>query len=203
MTKIEFLDELRVRLAGLTTDEREAALNFYEELFEERGSDKESELLHELGSPEEIAEKVIDGLSGNFVPDVVSKRAPKKPPLWLWILAIIVAFPAIITVFATTGSVLITIIAVFFGVLFALVAAVVALFISSLALVYIGITTLAISAIQALLYFGGAFITMGLTLLLFTPAILFTSGVIKWGSKLIRNLVNQLTGRRPLNEKAS
>lgn len=203
MTKKEFLEELRIRLAGLTTEERDAALVFYEELFEEKGPDKEAELLRELGSPAQVAENILEGISGNFVPNVVSRRVPKKPPLWLWALAILVAFPAVITVFATTGSVLITIIAVFFGVLFALVAAVVALAIISVILFYIGITTFALSTAQALLAIGGACITIGLAFLLFTPALLFTTGVLKWGTRLIKTFVNKLTRKEPLNEKTS
>lgn len=55
MTKAEFLQELERELAGVNAQEREEALKFYREFFEEAGEAREDEVLRELGSPHRIA----------------------------------------------------------------------------------------------------------------------------------------------------
>lgn len=55
MTKAEFLQELERELAGVSAQEREEALKFYREFFEEAGEEREEEVLRELGSPHRIA----------------------------------------------------------------------------------------------------------------------------------------------------
>ena len=55
MTKAEFLQELERELAGVNAQEREEALKFYREFFEEAGEAREEEVLRELGSPHRIA----------------------------------------------------------------------------------------------------------------------------------------------------
>lgn len=55
MTKAEFLQELERELAGVSAQEREEALKFYREFFEEAGEAREEEVLRELGSPHRIA----------------------------------------------------------------------------------------------------------------------------------------------------
>lgn len=59
MNKSEFLRELTAALAGLPVEERQAALKYYEEYFEEAGTEHEPEILAELGSPEQVAKSIL------------------------------------------------------------------------------------------------------------------------------------------------
>jgi len=59
MTKNDFLAELEKRLKPLDESERQDALNFYREYFEEAGPEKEGEVIKELGSPAFVAAQVI------------------------------------------------------------------------------------------------------------------------------------------------
>ena len=49
MTRYEYLDELNTHLMSLSAEERENAVKFYEEYFEDAGPDKEQEVIEELG----------------------------------------------------------------------------------------------------------------------------------------------------------
>ncbi len=61
MTKFTFLEELRQRLAVLSEEERADALQFYTEYFEDAGPENEQAVLRELGSPEEVAARILSG----------------------------------------------------------------------------------------------------------------------------------------------
>lgn len=64
MNKENFLKELEFLLSDVSQEEREEALQYYEDFFEEAGADGEKELLERLGSPEKVAAEIKGGLSG-------------------------------------------------------------------------------------------------------------------------------------------
>ena len=57
MDKYDFIKRLDNALSPLSETERESALRYYKELFED--AENESELIEHLGSPEKIAENII------------------------------------------------------------------------------------------------------------------------------------------------
>lgn len=58
MDKYDFIKQLEAELAGLSEEERNSAVSYYKELFEDAGNDKVQELIENLGSPQEIAENI-------------------------------------------------------------------------------------------------------------------------------------------------
>ena len=60
MTKEQFMTELESRLQDISYDERQAALRYYEEYFEEAGEDEES--MGQLESPEDIAKAIKEDI---------------------------------------------------------------------------------------------------------------------------------------------
>lgn len=61
MTRNEYIDELTRRLAALPEPERRDAVAYYEEYFDAAGPEKEQETIRELGTPAEVAHKVLEG----------------------------------------------------------------------------------------------------------------------------------------------
>lgn len=61
MNRLEYLTELRRRLedGGLATDEINDAMGFYEEIFLDAGAEHEAETAANLGTPEELANKIL------------------------------------------------------------------------------------------------------------------------------------------------
>lgn len=68
MTKQEFLQRLNRLLADVTAEEREEALRYYEEYFDEAGPDQEQAVLAELGSPEKVAAIIKANVPGSRIP---------------------------------------------------------------------------------------------------------------------------------------
>lgn len=55
MNRSEFMAELRKLLVSIPEDDREEALQYYEDYFEDAGSENEEHVIKELGSPEKVA----------------------------------------------------------------------------------------------------------------------------------------------------
>ena len=65
MTRVEFMNELEYLLQDITDSEREEALQYYEDYFDDAGEDNEDAIIRELGSPERVAAIIKSGLMGN------------------------------------------------------------------------------------------------------------------------------------------
>ena len=60
MNRTDFMKELRAGIVKLPYQEAEAALEYYEEYFEEAGAENEERVLEELGDPRVIAKQIME-----------------------------------------------------------------------------------------------------------------------------------------------
>ena len=98
MTRQEYMQQLAALLAAMPEAERRDALDYYEEYFDAAGPEKEAQTIQELGSPQNVAEKIWEGTGAQFgtpmpdnsMPEQGSRR--RKSPMWivLAILAILI-----------------------------------------------------------------------------------------------------------------
>ena len=157
------MSELRERLDRLPSDEREEALAYYEEYFDEAGPDREQDVLRELGSPASVASRIYADRAVK-----AARASPHNPrkglsAIWFILLAIFaapLALPAI-------GGLL--------GLVIAVLAAVFGIGIAAIALLVVGFVTFVSGFIglfsmpaTALVMFGAAFILWGIGKIVFT-----------------------------------
>lgn len=64
MNRIEFMNSLGEMLRELSIEERGAAIQFYNDYFEDAGVENEAYVVTELGSPEKVAATIKAGLKG-------------------------------------------------------------------------------------------------------------------------------------------
>ena len=64
MSRIEFMSELRALLADLSEEERDEALQYYNDYFDDAGAENETSIIKELGSPQKLAATIKAGLFG-------------------------------------------------------------------------------------------------------------------------------------------
>lgn len=64
MSRKEYMKELAYLLQDIPDGEREEALTWYEDYFDEAGPEQEAEVIRKLGSPAKVAAIIRDGLSG-------------------------------------------------------------------------------------------------------------------------------------------
>ncbi len=62
MNRIEFMTGLEILLVELTDEERVDALSFYHNYFDDAGTDEEENVIKELGTPAEVAEKIKESI---------------------------------------------------------------------------------------------------------------------------------------------
>lgn len=64
MNRKEYMERLEQLLWVLTEEEREEALQYYHDYFDDAGVENESNVIRELGTPEEVAAKIRAGFAG-------------------------------------------------------------------------------------------------------------------------------------------
>lgn len=104
MTRQEYMQQLAALLAAMPEAERRDALDYYEEYFDAAGPEKEAQTIQELGSPQNVAEKIWEGtgaqsgtpMPDNSMPEQGSRR--RKSPVWI-VLAILVILIVVLLVF--------------------------------------------------------------------------------------------------------
>ena len=68
MNRIEFMNQLRALLTDLPVNEREEALTYYENYFEDAGADNEARIIREFGSPGRLAAIIREEVYGGEIP---------------------------------------------------------------------------------------------------------------------------------------
>lgn len=104
MTRQEYMQQLAVLLAAMPEAERRDALDYYEEYFDAAGPEKEAQTIQELGSPQDVAEKIWEGtgaqpgtsMPDNSMPEQGSRC--RKSPVWI-VLAILAILIVVLLVF--------------------------------------------------------------------------------------------------------
>ena len=104
MTRQEYMQQLAALLAAMPEAERRDALDYYEEYFDAAGPEKEAQTIQELGSPQNVAEKIWEGtgaqsgtpMPDNSMPEQGSRR--RKSPVWI-VLAVLAISIVVLLVF--------------------------------------------------------------------------------------------------------
>lgn len=178
MTRREYMQELRDRLGRLSSAERDAALAFYEEYFDEAGPDREQDVIRELGSPASVASRI---LADHAVKE--AREAPYNPrkgfsALWAVLLAIFAA-PLAIPVVAVLVGLVIALVAT----VFAVGMGGVGLIVGGVALFAGGFVGLFASPASAIILFGAAFLLWGIGKIVFViigAAISLVASFMSW-----------------------
>ena len=192
MNRAIFIARLRELLADVTEAEREEAISYYEEYFEDAGVENEQSVIESLGSPEKVAATIKAGLNentedGEFTEtgysagsyenkDEVAERMNGKgfkkgikmsTGGWILILILcIFALPILGPLLVGIGSVCIGIIAAIVAVFFAVLVVGIALVVTAIALVVAGVAALIATPVAGLALLGAALFVGGLGILI-------------------------------------
>lgn len=188
MSRVEFMNQLKNLLWDIPEGEREEALNYYEDYFDDAGAENEGKVIAALGTPEKVAKTIRDGLSdsgnvqGEFsengysgygeaekeevityetsAKEKFSKKIKEKGNggLILLLILAIFALPILGPVIIGVGSALLSILAAAVAVLFALV--------------IVGIALIVTGALAFAAAIGGLFVTPAVSVMLFGLSLL-------------------------------
>ena len=70
MNRYDYLKQLENLLQDINEDDRKEALDYYQSYFDEAGEENEQEVIETLGSVEQLASIIKDGLNNDFEQDI-------------------------------------------------------------------------------------------------------------------------------------
>lgn len=224
MNRAEYMARLRELLSDITQAEREEALNYYEDYFDDAGAENEESVIQSLGTPEKVAATIKDGLSGRdwtegefretgyygnsyeekdevAVNTALVERSGKKRGfgnggLILLLILCVFALPILIPVTTGVVSALLGILCAVVAVLFALFIVGVAIVIAGIAILVAGVITLIKVPVVGILLLGIGLILGGIGSLLAHLGLKVVTKVIP---PAIRGFVNLI--RKPFDRK--
>ena len=188
MNRKQFLKELRQQLDALPFEEREAAITYYEEYFDEAGPDREAETAAHLGAPAEIAAEIRVDYAVNKPPQSPKEGATKA---WMVIVAIF-AFPVAIPLAAVIFSVFVA----FFSVIFSLGVAAVALLGGGIVTIIGGLSVIAASPVTTLFFVGGGLFILGLSIFFGYLTYIVATKLMGAFARLLGRMLQRVKARR-------
>lgn len=215
MSKKEFLDQLAYLLQDIAPEERDDAIGYYVDYFEEAGPEREQQVIEELGSPEKIAVIIRDSLSGTTgedeyteqgyhnqrydentkVPEKMKKgsgfhfKGNRDRNIVLVVLIIVGSLVLGLPLIGAVGGTAIGIIGIFFGIISAVAGVSIGLLAGGFGIFTAGVVKMFTQLPTGLMMSGGGLIMMAVGLLF---CILFVWIIVKVIPPLIRGIVNAI-----------
>ena len=212
MNRLEFMDALESRLSQLSSEERDDALRYYEELFDEAGPIEEQKIIDDLGSPEDIARQILvdngvapDGRPQYMIDDVVSpgqtpppqaevidsgaQNAKNNNNILIIMIIVVLTFPLWIGVLGTLFGVAVGLIGTMFGLTVGVTAA-------GAGLLAFGIAGLFSVPQFALIFIGAGLILISIDILLIFPLIKWFIGLVPKIVGTVVSAVKKLTSSK-------
>lgn len=191
MNRIEFMKQLESLLQNVSPMEREEALQYYNDYFDDAGPENEKEVIEALGNPARVAENIKRDLTGSGEvrakasdralveyekaqsasqdqPKTEGKAGKTGLPTWvivLLVLLLILASPAILGVGAGLLGVLAGVVTAWFSMIFGFGVTAVALFVVTLVLIVLGIICIFVDPLAGLSLVGGGLLCGGIGIL--------------------------------------
>ena len=191
MNRQEFMKQLEYLLRGIPASEREDAIAYYNDYFDEAGVENEAQVIQELGSPEAVAEKILADVQqesrGYSVPEpdeyensgrerasatthtTPEKKKMSKSNKILLIILLVLTFPIWIGVVAGLFGLAVGIIGAVFGIVVGFLGAAFGLVAGGGACIIMGIIRFGFAPIEALASIGVGAVLAALGLLLAVP----------------------------------
>lgn len=219
MNKQEFLRQLEMLLQNIPTSEREEAMEYYRNYFEDAGPEKEEDIIQELGSPEKVAESIRKDIFGEQINSYQSAKGEgasgaeqvhystydsskeakrnKTQRNILLALLLIFTFPIWIGVVAAIFGLSLGLVGTLFGMIVAGVALVFSGFIAGFVLIGVGIAKIFVGfPAVGIMVFGSGLIALALSVLGVLVMAWIFGGLLPWIGRGIGALFRKIFGRK-------
>ena len=212
MNRGEFMLKLESLLQNISREEREEALQYYNDYFDDAGVENEADIIKELGSPEKVARTLTEDIGESrtdegeysemgysYTPeDTRNVPAVKKKP-WtndtlkviLIILIVIVGAPIIMPIAAVPLALLVAVAALIFGFLVSGIA----IGVAGIFLIGFGISKIPVAAALTLGFAGTGLILVAagiaLTILIWKVVSKVVPKVFRWAVEMVKKLFHK------------
>ena len=123
MNKTEFLKALTKQLKYLPKEDRDDAISYYTEYFEDSGIDENEDVESRFGNPKKLAAEIINSTTMKHIYENEAKRSPKNTAKIIWIavisiLSLPISLPIAICLLIVVLTLFIALLAVFIAFVF-------------------------------------------------------------------------------------
>lgn len=191
MNREQFISQLKNKLQGIPFDEAANAIAYYEEYFDEAGIQYERQVIDELGSPSDVAAKII----GDYVIRDIDKspKSAKKGLSTIWVVILgIFASPIALPLALAAVIMALALIIVIFSVAFAFG-------VSGIAVAASGIVMALASASIIFTNYAAAAFYLGLSLIMFVLGsllLILTVNIFRKSFAVLAKLMGKFLLRR-------
>lgn len=198
MNRQQYIYELRRELERMPFQEREDAVHYYEEYFDDAGVENEQKVIDEIGSPQEVAKQILKDFTIKDLNTPV--QTPKQGFVKIWqvvllILASPIAFPLAIAVVAVVFSVVIALVAV----IFAFAAAGLALFLAGIAAIIAGFSVISSGIATTLFFIGIGMVLIGVGFVIGYASVFIgakiTTAIVRSLGRLLKRVTSKKEGK--------
>lgn len=213
MYRLEFMNQLEALLTDISQSEREEALQYYNDYLNDAGVENEQEVLESLGTPEQLAKVIKEGLNddseaGEFTETGYHNENYEMPPqhevveknhynkgqkkqmsgamIALIVLLCIFASPFLIGIVSGIFGLAVGILGGIFGLVVGIAAAGVALLAVGVLLIGLGIGEMVAIPLAGVCLIGAGILVLGLSVFFIWLTVWVCSVAIPW---IIRGLV--------------
>ena len=215
MNREEYMKRLADALTGVPQSEKEEALQYYSDYFDDAGVENEQDVMESLGTPENLAQTIKkeqmgqqDFSEGDTYAETsymgetkADETQDTKKKLSGGVIALIVilaifASPIILSIAAAVLSAIVGIIAGIFSVIVAIVAVIAALICTAVALIVAAVAIGAISPFGAVVLAGVGIILVAISIFLVMAVVWLFGVALPWMVKGIIKLFKKLFGKK-------
>lgn len=187
MNRQEFMYRLAAELSKMPRDEMQAAMEYYDEYFDEAGPEREQEAIRELGSPERIAAQIKADYAMRQLEEPGMGRSPRKGlRAFLWVILGVFAAPVALPVAIALGVCVLAVFICLFAVAISLIIAFGATCASGIALVGVGIVGLSGSVTAGIMLIGMGLVSAGITAILCVGVVIGVCAIVRLLAKRLR-----------------
>lgn len=187
MNRQEFMYRLAAELSKMPQDEMQAAMEYYDEYFDEAGPEREQEAIRELGSPERIAAQIKADYAMRQLEEPGMGRSPRKGlRAFLWVILGVFAAPVALPVAIALGVCVLAVFICLFAVAISLIIAFGATCASGIALVGVGIVGLSGSVTAGIMLIGMGLVSAGITAILCVGVVIGVRAIVRLLAKRLR-----------------
>ncbi len=195
MSREEYLKALRRKLKKLPNEEIDAALEYYNEYFEEAGEENTAEVVAKLGSPALVASQILAEYAVKGLDNESSTAKKGLSAVWFIILAILaspIALPLLLLVICLVFTLVLlggTFLLTFFLLNVSLV-------LSGIVSIVAGLAVITQHWQTSIFFIGIGLTASGIGILLFPPLVLVTKKISHSLAKWLKRLFDKITRRR-------
>lgn len=220
MNRLDFMEQLESLLSDISSDEREEALQYYNDYLNDAGVENEQEVLDSLGTPEQLARVIKEGLGDNSQTGEFTEQgyrnesyeipeqnevAEKKPhnkkkksfPTGIIVLIVILCMsPLLTTIASAVFGAGVGILGGILGLLVGAAAAGVALLIVGMVLIGVGIGALMSVPLAGICLIGAGILILGLSVFFIWLTVWECRVALPWLIRTVVNLCSRLFHKR-------